>query len=69
MYWLGKIFLEHLRVRDFTINSEEPMLKTTYRGMFFVKSLLLFVSLFVGQTVFADTPPAGLPFVKGMVEL
>ncbi|MDZ4084619.1 MAG: copper-binding protein [Bdellovibrionales bacterium] len=32
-----------------------------------MKSLLLFVSLFVGQTVFASTPPAGFPLVKGLV--
>jgi Cu(I)/Ag(I) efflux system periplasmic protein CusF len=35
--------------------------------MFIVKSLLLFVSLFLGQAVFASTPPAGFPLVKGLV--
>ena len=32
-----------------------------------MKSLLLFVSLFLGQTVFASTPPADFPLVKGVV--
>lgn len=32
-----------------------------------MKSLLLFVSLFLGQNVFAGSPPAGFPLVKGVV--